>query len=219
MKIIIMIGPPGSGKGTQAKKIAGKYDLRHLSSGDLLRALAKKENLGAEEKRALDLVRSGNLVPDTLIFKLIFPEILTNLEKKSGVALDGAVRTLEQAKEFQKFFKEKKIENLATAVEIKLSDRESFERLTKRRMCKACGEIVPWLPETKKITVCPKCGGELETRHDDNPAIIKERIAKQGNKALKPITDYYKKLGILRVINGSQSIEKVFEDIVKELDI
>lgn len=213
--IIIMIGPPGSGKGTQAKKIAAKYGYNHLSTGDLLRALAVQPQLNAIEKEAVAQMKSGNLVSDELIYQLVFDKIIDEINAGRGVVLDGAIRNLEQAQGFQNFFKEKNLTDEVLALEVALSDKDSYERLTKRRVCVRCGEIIPWLPATKDLKSCPKCGGELQTRQDDDPKIIEERIKKQGNKATAPITKFYKKLGVLKTINGNQTIEAVEEDIAK----
>ncbi len=190
-KIIIMIGPPGSGKGTQAKKIAAKYNYNHISTGDLLRALAGKSQLDATEKEALEQMNAGNLVPDKLIYKLVFDKISDEISAGRGVVLDGAIRNLEQAQGFQKFFEEKKLAAEVLAIEIALSDKDSLIRLTKR--------------------------SGLENRPDDDPKIIKERIAKQGNKALSPIVNFYKDLGVLVKIDGNQTIEAVEEDVAKVL--
>ncbi len=186
-KIIIMIGPPGSGKGTQAKKIAQKYNYTHLSTGDLLRALATKENLSTVEKEAVEQMKAGNLVSDELIYQLVFGEIEKDIAKGKDVVLDGAIRNLEQAQGFQNFFQTKNLAKEVLALEISLSDKDSWERLTKRR--------------------------GLENRSDDDPKIIKERIAKQGNKVLAPIINFYKDLGVLQKIDGSQTIEAVEEDV------
>ena len=218
-KIIVMIGPPGSGKGTQAKKIAAKYNYHHLSTGDLLRALAGKSQLSAVEKEAAEQMKLGELVSDNLIYQLVFGEIEKDVAAGKGVVLDGAIRNLEQATGFQNFFKQKNLTAEVLALEITLSDKDSLDRLTKRRVCVACGEIIPWLTSTKKLKACPKCGGKLETRQDDDLKIIKERIKKQGNKALKPIINFYKDLGVLIKINGNQTIEAVENDIFKVLEI
>ncbi len=191
-KIIIMIGPPGSGKGTQAKKIASKYGYAHLSTGDLLRALAGKPELNSLEKEAVAQMKSGELVSDKLIYQLVFGEIEKNIAAGIGVVLDGAIRNLEQAQGFQKFFEEKNLATEVLAIEIALSDKESWKRLTKRR--------------------------DLENRSDDDPQIIKERIAKQGNVVLKPIINFYKDLGALKKIDGNQTIENVENDIAKVLE-
>lgn len=184
-----MIGPPGSGKGTQAKKIAVKYNYKHLSSGDLLRALAGKAELNSLEKEAVAQMKFGQLVSDKLIYQLVFSEIEKNIAAGKGVVLDGAIRNLEQAQGFQKFFKEKNWADEVLALEIALNDKESWERLTKRR--------------------------DLENRQDDDPKIIKERIAKQGNVVLAPIINFYKDLGVLVKIDGNQTVEAVEEDIDK----
>lgn len=208
-----MIGPPGSGKGTQAKKIAAKYGYKHTSTGDLLRALAQKPVLNSLEKEAVQQMQGGNLVSDSLIYQLAFAEIENSLQAGKGVVLDGAIRNLEQASGFQNFFKEKKLTEEILTLEIYLSDEDSYDRLTKRRVCTSCGELIPWLPSTEKLKDCPKCGGELQTRQDDDPEIIKERIKKQGNVALDPIINFYKNLGVLVKIEGNQSIEDVEADI------
>jgi len=216
-KIIIIIGPPGSGKGTQAKKIASKYDYGHISTGDLLRGLAGKEQLSAQEEEAVLKMKAGEMVPDELIYILAFEAIERNLSAGRGVVLDGAIRNVGQAKEFDKFFESKNLLSEVMALEIFLSDEDAFSRLTKRRVCGKCGEIVPWLPETKDITSCPKCGSELTVRQDDSPEVIQKRIEDQGEKALEPILDYYKKAEVLKTINGNQSIENVEKDIEKIL--
>ncbi len=212
-----MIGPPGSGKGTQAKKIAAKHNYHHLSTGDILRALAGKSQLDAAEKEAVEQMKSGKLVSDELIYKLVFGEIQKNIASGRGVVLDGAIRNLEQAQSFQNFFKEQNLVTEVLALEITLNDKDAFDRLTKRRICVACGEIVPWLSSTKKLKACPKCGGKLQTRQDDDPKIIKERIKKQGNAVLAPIINFYKDLGALVKIDGDQDIEDVGKDVEKAL--
>ena len=218
-KIIIFIGPPGSGKGTQAKLIAKKYNYHHISTGDLLRALLGDQNADPREKQAAEPARRGEMVPDWLIYRLVFEDVSKHMTTGRGVVLDGAIRNLEQAKEYEKFFEEKQIADQVMTVEVKLDDGESHARLTKRRMCKKCEAIIPWLPVTRDITVCPHCGGELAARPDDTPEVIKERIKKQGNEALKPILEYYRKLGELRVVDGMGSIEEVerqIEDIISK---
>jgi len=208
-KIIILIGPPGSGKGTQAKKIAAKYNYGHISTGDLLRALDNNPNGDPEEKKALKDMREGKLVADWLIYRLAFREIDKYLDNHQGVVLDGAIRNVEQAERYQEYFKEKELKKEIIAVEVALSDEESLNRLTKRRVCNGCGEIIPWLEATKDLTTCPKCNGELTIRKDDKEQVILERIMKQGNSVLKPILDYYEKLGVLKRVDGSGSIEEV----------
>lgn len=212
-KILIFIGPPGSGKGTQAKILAKKINYGHISTGDLFRALIAGGNIAEDEKQALEEMKAGKLVPDWLVYRLTFKEIKKYLDNSQGVILDGAIRNVEQAEEFQKFFTENNWGNEILAVEVSLSDEESYNRLTKRRICGNCGEIIPWLASTKDLKTCPKCGGELVLRKDDNEAVIQQRIAEQGNTVLKPILDYYKNLGVLKTVDGTKSIEEVEKDI------
>ncbi|TAN34060.1 hypothetical protein EPN28_00945 [Patescibacteria group bacterium] len=216
-KVIILIGPPGSGKGTQAKRLAAKHNYGHISTGDLLRALASDPFAPAEDKQALEKMKSGALVADDLIYKLAFRAMDKFLDNGQGVVLDGAIRNLEQAKKYQEYFTEKDLAGEVLAVEVALTDEESFNRLTKRRACKECGEIIPWLESTMDITVCPRCGGELVLRADDTETVIRERIANQGNVALAPILEFYDEFEALKKIDGMKSIEEVEKEIEKTL--
>ncbi|OGH91137.1 MAG: hypothetical protein A2534_01975 [Candidatus Magasanikbacteria bacterium RIFOXYD2_FULL_39_9] len=210
-KIIIMMGPPGSGKGTQAKKIATKYNYAHISSGDLLRALSLQSELNAVEKEALEQMKAGNLVSDDLIYKLVFDKIESELASGKGVVLDGAIRNLDQVKGFESFFEKKNLVEEVLVIEVVLSDEESFNRLASRRVCDNCGEIIP--AKDSALTECPKCSGKLVVRADDNSEIVRQRIEKQGNKAMAPIIDFYKNLGVLVAVDGSASIENVEKNI------
>lgn len=216
-KILIFLGPPGCGKGTQAKKVAAKFNYGHISTGDLLRALASDPNGDPEDKKLLEEMKSGKLVSDGLIYKLAFREIEKYLLAGQGVVLDGAIRSVPQAEKYQEFFVSKNFGNEVLALEISLTDEESFNRLTKRRMCKRCGAIIPYLPATKDLSECPDCGGQLVIRADDDPAVIAKRIEEQGNKTLAPIVEYYKNLGILKTVDGMLDIESVEKQINKIL--
>lgn len=216
-KIIILIGPPGSGKGTQAKKIASKYNYGHISTGDLLRVLAADPNGEPAEKEALADMTAGRLVADWLIYRLAFREIDKYLGNNQGVVLDGAIRNVAQAKKYQAYFKDKGIEGEVIVLEVALTDEESFNRLARRRICQSCGEIIPWLETTRNLVNCPKCAGRLVVRQDDSDEVIKQRIAKQGNQANQPVLGYYQRLGVLARVDGSQSIEVVEEAINKAL--
>ncbi|MBU0546166.1 nucleoside monophosphate kinase [Patescibacteria group bacterium] len=215
-KIVILIGPPGCGKGTQAKRLVAKFGYGHISSGELLRKMNKNPNLSTREKSLLrDVVEKGKLAPDELVFRLVVKKTEEYLKKGKGVIFDGAIRTLEQARAFTKYLKENNLAAEAVAVEIALTDKESYNRLIKRRMCKKCKEIVSLNTKAKNNYVCPKCGGELEIREDDSPKIIKDRIKKQGQKALRPILDYYAKLGILQKVDGMQDVDMVEKNVEK----
>ncbi|MBI4993031.1 MAG: nucleoside monophosphate kinase [Candidatus Magasanikbacteria bacterium] len=217
-KIIILMGVPGSGKGTQAKKIAKKYNYGHISTGDLLRALDTDANADPEDKKKLAEMKAGKLVADELIYKLAFSEMDKYLDTGKGVVLDGAVRNVEQAKKYQEYFVGKKLENEVSVIEVALSDESSYNRLTKRKVCPICGFILPYSPENELKTDCPECNGKLVIRADDNPETIKKRIVEQGNQAIKPILDFYDHLGVLARVDGEPEIVEVEREIEKMLN-
>lgn len=213
------MGVPGSGKGTQARNMAKKYGYAHISTGDLLRALDNDLNGDPEDKKLLaDTMKTGKLVPNELTYKLAFAEIEKNLDQNRGVVLDGAIRNLEQAEEYQKFFSKNNLDNEIQVIEIKISDESAWNRLTKRKVCPACGFILPYSEENELKTKCPECGGELIVRKDDNPETIKQRIQDQGNTAIKPILDYYRELNLLISVDGEVNIDRVDEEIDKVLN-
>ncbi|MCX6781525.1 MAG: nucleoside monophosphate kinase [Candidatus Magasanikbacteria bacterium] len=217
-KILFFVGPPGSGKGTQAKKIAEKYHYRHVSTGDMIRSIAIDPDATPEEKQILhDVNFAGQLAPDWFICGLVFRAVEKFIKERNyhGIVFDGAVRTLEQAERINQYLETKDLNRDTTAVAIVISDEESFNRLTKRRICGECREIIPWLKETMKLNECPKCGGALKSRPDDKEETIKARIIEQGNRALAPILDYYSRLGIVKIIDGEQKIEKVAGEVEK----
>lgn len=208
-KFLIFIGPPGSGKGTQAKKVAAKYGYKHISTGDLLRAMAAKTDISVEDKKIIDdSVQRGKLAPDWFILKLIFGVIEEN-SASSGVVFDGAIRTVAQAEQLEVYLKNNGLDKEFLAVAIMISDEEAFARLTKRRVCQDCQEIIPWVGEAKNYVKCPKCGGGLKTRQDDSEEVINDRINKQGSRALQPILDYYEDLNKLKIVDGMGTIEEV----------
>lgn len=216
-KIIILMGVPGSGKGTQARILKQKFNYGHISTGDLLRALDVDPNGDPEDKKMLADMKAGRLVSDDLIYKLAFQEIEKYLGNDQGIVLDGAIRNVEQAKKYQEFFTDKNVADEVIVLEIKLSDETSWNRLTKRKVCPVCGFILPYSPENELKTECPECGGELIVRKDDNRETIKKRIEDQGNKAIAPILNYYRDLGVLVSIDGEKNIDNVDEEVCKIL--
>ncbi|MFB6181808.1 MAG: adenylate kinase family protein [Candidatus Magasanikbacteria bacterium] len=190
-QIIILLGVPGSGKGTQAEKIAEKHDYEHISTGDLFRDL-DKDSISEEDfneiKKYMD---QGRVVPDKYVYKLAFPKIQEALEEKDGVVLDGAIRTLDQAKSYQKFFRSQNLQEEVLALEIRVPEEEAIERLKER--------------------------GETSGRDDDTEEIIKQRMKEQGQDALKPILNYYESLGVLETVDGDQPIEGVESSIEEVL--
>lgn len=211
------MGVPGSGKGTQARKLVSRYGVGHISTGDLLRALDKDEKADPEDKQKLADMKAGKLVADDLIYKLAFSAMDKYLDTDKGVLLDGAIRNVEQAKKYQEYFVSKGLENEIIVIEIALSDETSFNRLTKRKICPACGYILPYSPQNELKTNCPECFGKLIVRSDDSPETAKQRIAEQGNSAIQPILKYYSDLGILQTVDGELLIDKVDEEIEKIL--
>lgn len=210
-KIIIFLGPPGSGKGTQAKKIVDKFGYGHISTGDLLRKLQKQVGVALDEKEALESMKEGKLVPDWLIYRLAFKAIESNIDEGKGVVLDGAIRNVAQAEEYHKFFNQKAVEKEVEVIEVTMPDEESFGRLAGRKMCEKCGEIVPkFLAESG---VCSKCGSNLITRPDDSEEIVRKRLEEQGNAAITPIREYYIELGMYVAVDGMKSIEEVESEI------
>ncbi|HYE60101.1 MAG TPA: nucleoside monophosphate kinase [Candidatus Kapabacteria bacterium] len=216
-KIIILLGAPGSGKGTQAKLLAQTLGYTHISTGDLLRSLVSKEAETEEEKTIQTTMQAGKLVSDTLIYRLAFAAIQRSLSQGKGVVLDGAIRSVTQAEAYQHFFEEEGVDDACIAVEIAISDEESFHRLTKRKVCATCGNIVPFSPGTADMNACPKCQGTLIVRKDDNPETIAKRIQEQGNSMVRPIASYYEQRGLLRRIDGTKTIENVQKDILSVL--
>jgi len=207
------MGVPGSGKGTQARKLVERYGVGHISTGDLLRALDKDPSADAEDKQKLADMKAGKLVADDLIYKLGFAAMDKYLDDGEGVLLDGAIRNVEQAKKYHDYFSGKKLSDEVLVVEIGLSDETSFNRLTKRKICPDCGYILPYSPQNEAKSDCPECPGKLIVRSDDSPDIAKKRIAEQGNVPIQPILDFYKELGVLQTVDGELSIDRVDEEI------
>ncbi len=212
-KIIILLGVPGSGKGTQARLLVRDLGMVQISTGDLLRALETDPNADATDLQKLSEMKAGRLVADELIYKLAFAEITKNIEAGKTVVLDGAIRSVVQAKAYDEFFVSKGWGNKVMALELTMSDELSLARLTKRRLCKACGHIMPYSPENEALLNCPDCGGELIVRADDNEATIMKRIAEQGNAKVRPVADYYAETGRLIQVDGSRDIAVVDSEV------
>lgn len=220
-KIIIFLGPPGSGKGTQAELLAEKFNYHHISTGELLRKLLEhKEKYSTEEIIEAEKIDKGEMVADWLIYKLVFEAITEYLKQGRGVVLDGAIRRASQASEFLKFFTEKNFLNDLLVFWLRLSEEESWRRLSYRRVCSVCGFNIPYTEETKDWTICPKCSGLLKKRFDDkNQEIFKKRILDQGEKALAPVVEEFKKIdqNFVKEVDGNGSIEQVFQEVVEEV--
>jgi len=202
---VVLLGPPGAGKGTQAKRIVERYGLLHLSTGDILRdEVARGTELG---KRAKSYMDEGALVPDRLIIDMI----ASRIEKAAdGFLLDGFPRTVTQAEALER------ITPLDVAINIELSREAVLARLTRRWICRNCGKIYNLETPPPPGTKCEVCGGELYQREDDRPEVI-ERRYDVYQESTAPLIDYYEKRGLLRNVDGSLSADLVFEKIVQIL--
>ncbi len=212
---LILLGPPGAGKGTQAANIVKKYQLPHISTGDIFRANIKQgTDLGNRAKAYMD---KGELVPDSLVVELV-EDRLQQDDTKIGFMLDGFPRTLPQAEALDSV-----LENMGSTlnfvVNIVVDPTVLVERAVGRRICRDCGATyhVKFNP-SKEEGVCDQCSGELYQRSDDNEETVTNRIAVYTNETA-PLVDYYKNSGKLVTINGLQDIDKVFADIEKALEV
>jgi len=213
MKRVVLLGPPGAGKGTQATGIAEKYNILHISTGDIFRANVKAGTpLGVKAKEYMD---KGDLVPDELTCDLVEDRIMQD-DCKNGYLLDGFPRTVFQAEHFDKFLASKN-QNLDYVVDIEVPDEVILPRACGRRVCRNCGQPYHVTNMPPKVEgVCDTCGGEVYQRADDSEETVKNRLAVYAEQTA-PLVDYYKKSGVLEVIDGNQDMDKVFADICKTL--
>ncbi|MBO3444814.1 adenylate kinase [Clostridium sp. CCUG 7971] len=207
---IILLGPPGAGKGTQAAGIVEKYDIPHISTGDIFRKNIKEgTELGKKAKGYID---QGLLVPDELTVGLVTDRV-TQDDCKNGFMLDGFPRNVAQAEHLDTFLKEAGIE-LDKVVNIEVDKNILVGRAVGRRICKSCGATYHVeFNAPKEEGICNVCQGELYQRADDTEETVSKRIQVYLDET-KPLVDYYSSQGIIANINGQQSIDKVFEDIV-----
>ena len=210
---IIMLGAPGAGKGTQADMIMEKYDLPHISTGDIFRANIKAgTELGKKAKAYMD---NGQLVPDSLTIDLVMDRI-SQPDCNGGYILDGFPRTIPQAESLTAAL-EAKGDSLDYAINVHVPDENIVTRMSGRRACPGCGHtyhIVYAAPE--KEGICDKCGSALYLRDDDAPATVKKRLAVYHNQT-QPLIRYYGGKKILRTVDGTKQLEEVFQDITKIL--
>ncbi len=207
---IIMLGAPGAGKGTQAKKIAERYGLPHVSTGDIFRANIKNgTELGMEAKKYMD---QGLLVPDELTVKILLDRVAQE-DCKNGYILDGFPRTIPQAEVLDKALTELG-DKIDYAVNVHVPDENIVNRMSGRRACVSCGGTyhVVYAP-TKKEGICDACGGELILRDDDKPETVQKRLAVYHEQT-QPLIDFYQNKGILVEVDGTKEMAEVFEAIV-----
>lgn len=210
---IIMLGAPGAGKGTQAKQIAEKYSIPHISTGDIFRANIKQgTELGKKAKTYMD---QGLLVPDELTCDLVMDRIQQE-DCKDGFVLDGFPRTIPQAEALDAALT-KIGQKMDFAIDVDVPDENIINRMSGRRACLNCGatyHIVSIPP--KKEGVCDTCGNELVLREDDKPETVKKRLDVYHAQT-QPLIEYYTKQGILKSVDGTQPMEDVFAAIVTVL--
>src|SRR3989338_8568495 len=216
-KIIILLGIPGSGKGTQAKLLVQKYGYGHISTGGLLRALEADANADAKDKQMLADMKAGKLVADELIYKLAFAEMEKYLNAGNGVVLDGAIRSVEQAKAYQQFFADKAVTDEVIVVEIAIPDDVGLRRITTRLAYAKQGEVVPSIAASQSIKESGGASAEA-ARKDDTLAVLQKRMKEQGNAVIRPILDYYQSLGVLVSVNGDRTIDEVDADVREILE-
>lgn len=206
---LVLLGPPGAGKGTQAASLVENYHIVHISTGDLLRAAVKEGTpLGVEAKGYME---SGQLVPDSLILGLM-EERIRKEDCQEGFLLDGFPRTPPQADALAEMLA-KLGQKLDAVINIEVPLEKLMARLTGRRVCKSCGATYHTIfNPSAKGDVCEKCGGDLYQRADDTEATVKSRLDVYQEQTA-PLIDYYTKAALIKNINGDQDINRVLEDI------
>ncbi len=209
----VFLGMPGAGKGTQAKIISKKYDIPHISTGDILReAVANKTELGLKAKKYMD---EGALVPDELVVSLV-EERLKQPDCEKGFILDGFPRNVEQAKVLEDMLS-RIDKNLDAVFFFSLKEDVVVKRLTARRVCSKCGAVYNMLYNPPKVEgVCDLCGGKLIIRDDDKEEVVRNRLVTY-NKETAPVITFYMKKGILHTIDASLSVEEVTKEIEKHI--
>lgn len=210
---IIMLGAPGAGKGTQAKMIADKYSIPHISTGDIFRANIKNgTELGKKAKTYMD---QGLLVPDELVVDLVVDRV-GQADCSNGYVLDGFPRTIPQAESLDAAL-EKLGSKVDYAINVEVPDENIVRRMLGRRACVACGATyhIVHIP-TKVEGICDRCGSELILRDDDKPETVKKRLAVYHEQT-QPLIDYYNDKKVLVEVDGTKDMNDVFTDIVKIL--
>ncbi|MEX5285631.1 adenylate kinase [Selenomonas sputigena] len=210
---ILLMGPPGAGKGTQAANLVKEFDIPHISTGDMFRAAVKEgTELGKQAKACMD---AGKLVPDEVTIGIV-KERLAKPDCKKGFILDGFPRTVEQADALTGILKDLGL-SLSCVLNINVPAADLIERAVGRRICKTCGATyhVKFNPPRREA-VCDTCSGDLFQRADDSEETMKNRLSVYEAQT-KPLIDYYEKAGVYREIDGRQAIDKVKADMIKVL--
>ena len=210
---VVFLGPPGAGKGTQAKLLREKFEACLVSTGDILRkAVADQSPLG---KEASEYIKRGDLVPDNVIVKLV-AERLKEKDCAQGFILDGFPRTIPQAQSLEEILQKMGL-GLQSVLLVQVPHRIIVERLAGRRTCKNCGALyhLKFNPSTRE-SICDRCGGELVQRDDDREETIRARLKVYDNQTA-PLVDYYRQRGILREIDGVGNVDDIRNRVIKAL--
>ena len=211
MKNIMIIAPPAAGKGTQAELVTKKYNIPHISTGDILREISKEDSeIGSY---VYETLASGKLVKDEITYKLI-EERLNKEDCKNGYIIDGFPRNLDQAIEYDKILANLGYE-IGKVIYLEISEKTLEKRITGRRLCEDCHAIYNINDENsspKVESVCDKCGGKLYQRNDDNLEAFQTRYQMYLEKTA-PIIEHYKKQNVLHVINGEDTVENIFNAV------
>ncbi len=210
---IIMLGAPGAGKGTQAKMIAEKYSIPHVSTGDIFRANIKNgTELGRQAKEYMD---AGKLVPDELTVKILLDRVAQD-DCKNGYVLDGFPRTIPQAEVLEDALN-KLGDKIDFAINVDVPDENIVRRMSGRRACLKCGATyhIEHIPP-KQEGICDTCGSELVLRDDDKPETVQNRL-KVYHDQTQPLIDFYTERNILKTVDGTRDMKVVFDDIISIL--
>ena len=207
-RVLILLGPPGAGKGTQAVRLGAALGLPHVSTGDLFREnLSKNTPLGVRAKQFMD---TGLLVPDELVLEMLFDRV-ARPDCQKGYLLDGFPRTIPQAEALEKRLSQKGVR--VQALNLKVPDALLLERITGRRTCKQCGNVQHLKNSAPKVAGrCDKCSGELVQRSDDTPEVFGKRLAVYREQTL-PLENFYATRQLIVDVDGSRSMDTVFEDL------
>ncbi len=206
---LILLGPPGAGKGTQAQLITQEFGIPQISTGDILRAEVRKgTELG---KKVKSIMEAGKLVSDDLIIK-IFEKRIQEPDCRNGFILDGFPRTIGQAEALNELLKKLGPDKLKV-LEFEIPDEEIIKRITNRRVCSKCGKVFNLLlnpppPDGK----CDECGGEIIQRSDDTEDVVRKRLNEYHEKT-EPLIEYYRKMGKLHVIHANRTVQEVFVEV------
>lgn len=212
--LVVLLGPPGAGKGTQAEQLIERYDLVYISTGDILRAAVKnKTELG---RQAQQYLAQGRLVPDDLVADIV-AERLQESDCSRGVLLDGFPRTVGQAHFLDGALAEME-RSIGRVILIEVEEEELISRLTGRRVCRDCGSNYHVKHSPPQVrNVCDQCGGELYQREDDSLGTVKERL-KVYREQTVPLIDYYRERGLLTALDGNTEVGQLFSQIASILE-